>query len=667
MRPFHTACLCCAILVLFTPIPRAACETLAETDQRLLAELRARNPAAADTFAAATAARTQEDHVRAAAAYEAVRRMVPDFSHAWRREGFELLALGRKADAIARMRSALALDESAWNLSALGSALVMGENEPTPAELEEAVRVAREAQRWDPNDATTARLACHLALMTQDFDWLGTAVGNLERVAPDEAATHLYVAYHEAVLGNTGAARQAIERSKKLGLPDAIYQDFVAQLTRKSPTRPLAAVGIPVFVGWLTTLLILLVLGSVLSRITLESSRRVPSHESGSAKGPEGVIRQAYRYVLWACCAFYFLSIPLLIATILLTCGGIIYLMLQVGHVPIKLLAVVVILTAVTLWAIVKSLFIRGRDVDPGMKLDPAANPKLREVLDAVAAKIQTRPVTNVYITPGTDMAVMERGGVSSQVRGHTERCLILGLGVLEGMKVRPFRAILAHEYGHFSNRDTAGGGFALAVRRSLLSTAENLALRGAAAWYNPAWLFVNGFYRVFLRISQGASRLQEVLADRWSAFTYGARSFEDGLRHIIDRSVRFDAHADSVLHEVIEGERPLTNLYSYRPAASRATESELSQAIQTAIEREPTPYDSHPRPADRFAWVHSLGASGGPPEEDDENEVWTLFDDRDELERRLTEQIRHNVQAAHGVVITGGAASQPLETVERA
>ena len=48
----------------------------------------------------------------------------------------------------------------------------------------------------------------------------------------------------------------------------------------------------------------------------------------------------------------------------------------------------------------------------------------------------------------------------------------------------------------------------------------------GAAGWYNPAWLFVNGFFRVFLRVSQGASRLQEVMADRWAAFCYGSEAF---------------------------------------------------------------------------------------------------------------------------------------------
>ena len=57
---------------------------------------------------------------------------------------------------------------------------------------------------------------------------------------------------------------------------------------------------------------------------------------------------------------------------------------------------------------------------------------------------------------------------------------------MLEGFQLRPFKAVLAHEYGHFSNRDTAGGGLALQVRRSLGAFATTLAQAGAASVMRP-------------------------------------------------------------------------------------------------------------------------------------------------------------------------------------
>jgi hypothetical protein len=287
----------------------------------------------------------------------------------------------------------------------------------------------------------------------------------------------------------------------------------------------------------------------------------------------------------------------------------------------------------------------------------------LKKVLEEVAMKIGTRPVDNVYLTPGTDVAVYERGSLLREIRGTRERCLILGAGVLPGFRIRAFKAVLGHEYGHFSNRDTAGGRFALAVRNSLLKTGYNLARGGAAAWYNPAWLFVNGFYRIFLRISQGASRLQEALADRWAAIAYGAASFEEGLRHVIGESVRFDAHVGATLKEVVEEKRALANLYEFDPKGGTDPES-IEKAIRESLEREPSAYDSHPAPAERFRWVSAIGAKGVAPSVDDEQEVWTLFNNRPALERAMTAEVRKNVAASYGVHIeteeTAGVSAAP-------
>ena len=81
----------------------------------------------------------------------------------------------------------------------------------------------------------------------------------------------------------------------------------------------------------------------------------------------------------------------------------------------------------------------------------------------------------------------------------------------LDGMQVGWLRSILAHEYGHFRNQDTAGGTFALAARRSMMSLVIRLAESGTAGWFNPAWWFARAYLAVFLRVSLGASRLQEI------------------------------------------------------------------------------------------------------------------------------------------------------------
>lgn len=404
---------------------------------------------------------------------------------------------------------------------------------------------------------------------------------------------------------------------------------------------------------WLGGALLLLVAGSILSAVTLRAAERVPKSPDARATGADAQLRHVYRLVLWACCAYYYLSMPILLALVLGAGGGLLYGMFVIRQVPVKLALLVVMIVGVSAWSILKSLFVRRHDEDPGVRLDLDHHPALRKILEDVAARVGTRPVDSVYMTPRTEIGVFERGSLLRKVGARTERCLILGAGALDDLRLGPFKAVLAHEYGHFSNRDTAGGGFALAVRMSVMALAVSLAESGAATWYNPAWLFVIGFHRVFMGVSQGASRLQEVLADRWAAMLYGAQAFEDGLRHVIDRSVRFEAHIQATLQEVVDTKRPLANLYRYAPV-SPVDPATLDAEVHKAMEREPSPYDSHPRPTDRFRWVQALGIRVDA-EREDAGPVWGLFADRQAIEEQMTGVVRAAVVANHGIEIAAG------------
>ena len=358
--------------------------------------------------------------------------------------------------------------------------------------------------------------------------------------------------------------------------------------------------------------------------------------------------------MLWLSCAYYYVSLPLVALSVVFAGGGIVYGFLAVGSMPVKLVLIIVVVVLATLWSMLKSLFVRVTDEDPGERLDLRRHPRLRGLLGDVARRIGTRPVDNVYLTPGTELAVMERGGMGRQLRGRAERCLILGVGVLEGLKIGPFKAVLAHEYGHFSNKDTAGGGFALAVRRSLITMAQSLAESGAAAWYNPAWLFLNGFYRVFLRISQGASRLQEILADRWAAFTYGSKAFEEGLRHVIEQSVRFDARAGAALRAWRRSPCPTCTSTSRRHAGARGGSREggaRGRSTARLALRQPPVADGAIR------WVRSLNARGTATSTEDESHVWGLFADRQAIEERMTAHVHAMILAAQAAEAQAAAA----------
>ncbi|MBI1851760.1 MAG: M48 family metalloprotease [Planctomycetes bacterium] len=624
-----------------------------EFTQKITAELESKSPEAAVLFRQANEAREREDHVAAAKLYGQVRTLVPTFDHAVRRQAGEILAMGNREMAIQLGRQAVTMDRSAENLTGLAKILstASGTATPTRQELAESVNVAREAVQLKPKDIYANVALCYAALNYGDIDLARAQITVLMEIAPTSPEPHLLNAFLALDAGRFDDARHALGHAREFGLPAEQYDRMLAALAKAEPVPVGKYVRIAsiVLAVWLGLFLFLFAAGVVLSSAALRASRIVPVTPDGKVVGLDAFLRRLYRTVLWLSCGYYFASLPVIALIVVGGAGAIIYASFAIGQIPVKLLVIVAIVAFATISAMVRSLLIRRREGAPGVALDLGSQPKLRAVLDEVAATIGTRPVDSVYLTPGTDVAVMERGGLAKQFVGVRERCLVLGLGALDGMRLRPFKAILGHEYGHFSNRDTAGGGFALAVRRSLLTMAGNLAKGGAASWFNPAWLFLNGFHRVFLRISQGASRLQEVLADRWAAFAYGSAAFESGLCHVIDSSVRFDSHANATLKEVIEAKQPLGNLYSYKPT-SPPSEKVLEQAVRAALTAKPSPYDSHPDPMSRICMIRDLAAPGVETAPDDDDCVWSLFDDREALEQRMTAEVRDNLARQHRI-----------------
>jgi hypothetical protein len=73
--------------------------------------------------------------------------------------------------------------------------------------------------------------------------------------------------------------------------------------------------------------------------------------------------------------------------------------------------------------------------------------------------------------------------------------------------RLNSFRAVLAHEYGHFSNRDTAGGDVAMRVNDHMMKFAQAMYEGGQAVWWNIAFQFLRIYHFIFRRLSHGATK----------------------------------------------------------------------------------------------------------------------------------------------------------------
>ena len=628
------------LLSLLVVLPAGA-ETRDEFDRRITAELRARDAGAADLFAQANAARERGDHAAAIELYSRVRAKHPAFTHATRRLCGEKLATGMRAEAIALCREAVMADPSPLNQATLAQALVTtpGEAPPSDEDKKAAASMCDNLIRSSGDDLSVQQMCTPVAFATGSIATAIAGATNLERLAPDDLETVYFAAVAHAVQGEFLRADLDLWRARRRGLADEEYARLRGSFHEAWPLWLTAAIWSAFGVAiWLVLALVLLAAGAALSRATLAEAQRIAGTQAGTGTTRQGgALRRIYAFVIGVAGMAYFLSLPLLLVVVLLTGGGVILGLLSLGHVPLNLIFALFVGVVATCWAILKSLVVLGRDEEPGLRAEMDQHPRLQALLAAVAGEIGTRPVDSVYLLPGTEFAVMERGGLLQRLQGRAERCLLIGVGVLEGFRLRPFEAVLAHEYGHFVNKDTAGGRFSLAVRRSIFRMAGGLAGSGAANWLNPAWLFLLAFGSLFQRISQGASRLQEVMADRWAVAVYGSQAFIDGLRHVIERSVRFDAQVGATLTDFAGRQDDIPDLYAYRPAQP-PPESDIQEAVALALAAPASPYDSHPSPAQRFDWATRLGGPGSAVEGSSED-AWVLFANRPAIEAAMTDR----------------------------
>jgi Zn-dependent protease with chaperone function len=393
---------------------------------------------------------------------------------------------------------------------------------------------------------------------------------------------------------------------------------------------------------WSAGLALLFVLGKLFSNFTLRSIEN--AEPDGGPDGGAGSLRGWYKRLINFAGVYYYLSLPVVIFLVLAVAGAILYGFYMIGRIPIKLALFVTIAAVGTIYKMIRSLFLKVRREDPGRSLKPEEAPGLWALTREVAEAVRTRPIDEIRVTPGCEMAVYEKGGFREKLQDRSTRVLILGVGVLNGMRQNAFRAVLAHEYGHFSHRDTAGGDVALRVDQDMMKFAYAMAMAGQARWWNIAFQFVRAYHFIFRRITHGATRLQEVLADRVAVRNYGADSFEEGLRHVIRREVEFNRVAMKEIQDAAEGRRNLNNLYQLNLAHGGFDQQMLEAEINDIITHPTTEDDTHPSPFDRFRLAQRVQRDAPPSST---ALVWDLFASPESLTAEMSQLIDDRVKEA--------------------
>ena len=596
-------------------------------------QLKAIAPDAVEDFKAGTVAIDNDNYDEALRLYQAVEKRAPKFEPVMRRLGWLLVRQGKTDEGFKLLEDAVAQTRSPESLLALAAALAYP-NEKKDGTIEQkgrAYELVKEAMRRPitGDDGDYHILLGQLALDFNDLETFRRSTKNLSAKHPELMVSHYFSAILAANDEQWFKAEREIRKAESLGLPPQAVQQFLDSGVHTRVLMWRYSLGAGVLVAaWAIGLLALFGLGRVMSRRTLRSIET--SDSASMASATDMSLRKWYKRLIALAGVYYYISLPVVIVLVIAFAIFATYLAFALGYIPIKLLFLIDAGALITSYKMVRSLFLKIEAEDPGRPLTLDDAPGLWDLTRNVASTLNTRTVDEIRVTPGTDLSVYEKGTWREKSSDRARRILVLGVGVLNGFELNAFRAVLAHEYGHFSHRDTAGGEVALRVNGDMFKFARAMILSGQNVWWNPAFHFLRIYDFIFRRISHGATRLQEILADRVAAARYGAQSFEEGLKHVIRKSCEFRVLANRELGESANLGRALQNLYELSPSA----EDNLDQVINESLRRKTTEDDTHPSPNDRFELTRRVPSQTEPPIS---GMVWDLFKDRAGLTNEMT------------------------------
>lgn len=633
----NRACLLILLILCYTQLPA---QTGRDTPQErgYVARLAKMDSSVVETFNSATAALDAENYMLADSLFSIVCQTVPAYDVAHRRLAIAKIRLGKPEEGYALCEKAVAIERSADNLYVYAYALLLPiDKQPVPdINLNKAMQLLNEGEQLPgADDFEYKMLFAQIILQKENKESFVALAKKLTEKYPDQAGAHYYAAIAAAWSEEWKEAEKEILLAKDHGYPEAETQAFLdSGVYENAHKTNYTMLFLWIVIAWIAGMSLLCLLGILLSNYTLRTVEK--QIEAGSIQDGNK-FRSFYRTLINIAGVYYYISLPVVLILVIVLVGGIIYGFLMLGHIPIKLVLILAIGGVVTIVGMVRSIFLKIETVDPGRALKPEEAPQLFALTKEVAAKMNTRSIDEIRITPETELAVYETGTWKEKLKDNGKRILILGTGVLKDFKLEAFKAVIAHEYGHFTHRDTAGGDVALRVRRDMHKYIRTLYLSGQAVWWNLAFQFLRLYNFIFMRVSNGCTRLQEILADRVAAENYGSVAFENGLTHVIKRQIEFVKFAKMEIEDARNVKRPFNNLYNLnQPGAA----DEIQKTVKEILTRETTLDDTHPSPTDRFRYIKRLGINRVVEEE---RCVTDLFADWNAITKEMTDIIEES------------------------
>lgn len=243
------------------------------------------------------------------------------------------------------------------------------------------------------------------------------------------------------------------------------------------------------------------------------------------------------------------------------------------------------------LWALVPRA---DRFEPPGPRLSNSDHPKLFELIREIAHATGQAEPTDVYLLNDVNAWVTHRGGTMGF---GSHRVMGIGLPLLQALSVSELKAVIAHEFGHYSAGDVKLGPWIYktrgAIGRAIAGVRETF-LQGPFNWYG----------RMFLRLTHGVSRQQEFVADQVAARVAGGPALGSALRRITALAPIFSAYVSQDVLPVVQAGflPPIASGFDEYLRADRIVTNSQKLIEEAVIDERTDPFDTHPNLRDRLA-----------------------------------------------------------------
>lgn len=333
-----------------------------------------------------------------------------------------------------------------------------------------------------------------------------------------------------------------------------------------------------------------------------------------------------------------------------------------------------IILGGLVLIFLIKFIFVKNTNDLSNLTEINEEQPVLYSFIQSIATKVDTDTPKKIFLSPDVNASVFYDSSFWSMFL-PVKKNLIIGMGLVNIVTVNEFRAILAHEFGHFSQKTMKVGSYVYNVNRIIYNMLfENDSYTKLANSISGFSNHLSLFVIIAMKINQGIqyilrqiytvvnksymalSREMEFHADEVAANVAGSKALADSLLRldIADNSYN---QVISFYNNRIKDAVKTTNLYPQQKFVMNFLAKHVELVFQNDLPSVTSDFSyrfnrsklvitnqwaSHPSTEDRVKALKELNI---PPQEEDDRLAQVLFSDVEKLQEVITEKIFSTVQ----------------------